>query len=111
MDVTGLAGLKPTWDIVEFEEGLEDIPCVSMDSYDVNPLEREIVFVFEPFYKVYVYYLPETDCTITSLRIELDRDELTKAFGTRVRGTKRLRGKKVTRPFSYPMVMEDYLVY
>ena len=33
MDFVRVADLKPTWDIVKFDEGIEDIPCVEAVIY------------------------------------------------------------------------------
>ncbi len=60
MDFVQFADLKPTWDIVKFDEGIEDIPCVSKYGYrKQNPLDKGIALLFEPERRVNVYgYLP-----------------------------------------------------
>lgn len=112
MEFVRFADLKPTWDIVKFDEGIEGIPCVSKGYRKQNPLDKNIAFLFEPDRRKYVYYLPKTGEVIVTERYMYGEQELTEAFGTKVTDYYQLKAKqRATCSFLYEMVIGEYLVY
>lgn len=113
MEFVQFADLKPTWDIVKFDEGIEDIPCVSKNGYSKqNPLDQNIALLFEPTRRTNVYYLPKTDEVIVTERNMYGEKELTEAFGTKVCDYCQMKAKqRAERSFLYEMVIGEYLVY
>ena len=113
MDFVRFADLKPTWDIVKFDEGIEDIPCVSKTGYrKQNPLDQNIALLFEPARRTHVYYLPKIGEVIVTERNMYGEKELTEAFGTRVCDYCLMNAKqRAVRSILYEMVIGEYLVY
>lgn len=113
MEFVRFADLKPTWDIVKFDEGIGDIPCVSKTGYrKQNPLDQSIALLFKPARRTNVYYLPKTGEVIVTERTMYGEKELTEAFGTRVCDYCLMNAKqRAVRSFLYEMVIGEYLVY
>ena len=113
MEFVQFADLKPTWDIVKFDEGIEDIPCVSKHGYrKQNPLDKGIALLFEPERRVNVYYLPKTGEVIVRERNMYGEKELSEAFGTKVCDYYQMKAKqRAVRSFLYEMIIGEYLVY
>ncbi len=104
--------LKPTWDIVKFDDAIEDIPCVSKGYRKQNPLDINVAFLFEPDDHEYVYFLPKTGKVVVTAEYLYGERELTEAFGTRVVDHFQLKAKqRAVHLFLYEMVIGEYLVY
>ncbi|MCR5785008.1 MAG: GNAT family N-acetyltransferase, partial [Eubacterium sp.] len=104
--------LKPTWEIVKFDECIENIPCVSKNSWEGNPLDKNTVLTFCIKPSEYVYYLQKIDKVIVSDRFLSDEKDLTEAFGAEVSNHCVIEAnKKVVRSFLYEMVIGECLVY
>ena len=104
--------MKPTWDIVEFNDDIGAVPCFSRGLRKLNPLDRNVAVYFEPARREYVYYLPRNGRTIVSERELYGEKELSEAFGTTVTDyfhVKEAQGS--VRTFLYEMVIGECLVY
>ncbi len=112
MEFVRFDDLKPTWDIVKFDENIENIPCVSRGYMEQNPLDKNVVLIFEPACWKYVYYLPKTGKVLVTDRSICSERELTEAFGTKDNKCCCLKsGQRAVRSFLYEMVIGEYLVY
>ncbi len=59
MEFVRFADIKPTWDIVEFDEGISGIPSVSKSHNRQNPLDKSVALLFKQG-RENVYFLPKT---------------------------------------------------
>lgn len=104
--------LKPTWEMVGFDECIDGIPCVSKESWMINPLDKNVALLFEAFepnIRRHVFFLPKTGQVCVTEKY-LHKDDLSEIFKTRVSGCRAIR-EKTTCSFIYEMVMGEYLVY
>ena len=106
------ADIKPSWEIVEFDEDTEGIPRDSK-SYHKNPLDEKIALAFQVGRSKYVYYLHKTNKLLVSDRLIFDTDRIADDLGpATITDHRVIRDEKdKTQSFVYEMVMGDYLVY
>ena len=112
MEMHEIAELEPTWEFIEFNEGIESIPCESKGYWEKNPLDRDVAILFEPVLRDHVYYLPRTGETIVTERYLYSEQRLSEAFGVCVKGFCQIREKeRAVRSFVSEMVIGEVLVY
>lgn len=112
MDICLFSDIKPTWNILEFDEKISEIPCVSKGYDKKNPLDKRVVIRFElEMGKGYVYYLPETNTTQISARCLYSKYELSDFLGSKVEDEIQVEGCwSFVSPFVYEMVLGESFV-
>jgi len=114
MDICLFSNIKPTWNILEFDEKIAHIPCVSREYGRTNPLDKDVVIRFRPEADgKYVYYLPRTNRTRVSPNCIYSSASLAEFFRAQVRSEyKTAEGEnKCVRSFVYETVLGESYVF
>ncbi len=114
MDINLFSDIKPTSDILAFDEGIEEIPCISKGNRKLNPLDENVVIGFKfdnP--REYVYYLPKTgEARISDVMLH-DNEDFKRLFGVQIADVFYIRDRHhgYIRNFLFGTVLGGYLVY
>lgn len=114
MELYNRTDIKPTWEILKFDDQISGIPCESKEYGEGNPLDKNIAVRFRPDTEgKYVYYLPKTNSTQSLEQHVYDTRKLSKLFGTEVKAIHVVKENqsKCVRPFMYEMILGDCYVF
>ena len=114
MEINSYKDTKPTWDILPFDEVIDQIPRRGKDGLKHNPLDPDMAFCFtgKEFGKG-VYFLPKTGTVVNAQTRICGEEDLSDTFGTKVVGAfpAKKAKEKFVKPFIYGMIIGDNFVY
>ena len=114
MEINLYKDIKPTWDILPFDEETEKIPTKSNSySWNNNPLDRDIAYFFRgKEFGRGIYFLPKTG-VIADTQREVYGNELTELLHGRVTGRYSTENgeRKCIRPFVFASIIGESFVF
>ncbi len=114
MEINLYKDIKPTWDILPFDEETEKIPTKSNSySWNNNPLDRDIAYFFRgKEFGRGIYFLPKTG-VIADTQREVYGNELTELLHGRVTGRYSAENgeRKCIRPFVFASIIGESFVF